>query len=150
MASHYASGKESPNIIPVHLSVQKPIRTNDEKPFTRAHISKMITNAPDHKESLNNFGDISHEGYNKVLSGAIDSYSDIPKHHAAFALANDFYGKDHKTFLENLTKHTGHDGVIDTHGDHTIVNVFHPHQIKSALGNSGAYSKKSDSITESI
>lgn len=152
-ASHYASvratDQNGQNVIPVHLRVTKPIYKDQEKPFTRAHIMKMISNAPNHKETLGNFGDVRHEGYFKVLTGAVDSYTDMPKIHAMHAMSNDFYGQDHQAFLQNLTKHTGHDAVIDKYDDHTIVNVFHPNQIKSAIGNSGTFSKKSDNITES-
>lgn len=149
------SGQESGgNIMPVHLRVEKPIRTNDEKPFTSLQIQKLITSAPDHHEKLQNFGDVSYEGYHKVLRGAVDAYSDIPKHKAIHSISNDFYGNHHSEFLKNLTQHTGHDAVIDARpaaGGNIVVNIFHPNQIKSAIGNNAgsAFSKKSDNITES-
>lgn len=151
-ASHYAnrSNGESANVLPVHLRVTKPIRTNDEKPFTPLQIHKIISSAPNHKESLENFGDISRGNYHKVLRDAVDSYTDIPKYQAIHTLKNDFYGNHHSEFLHAITDHTGHDAVIDQHEDHVIVNVFHPNQIKSAIGNSGQYSKKSDNITETV
>lgn len=151
-AAHYAgandSPNKSPNVIPVHLKVTKPIIHDSEKSFSRDHVQKMIMSAPDHHESLRNFGDVDHEGYHKVLRGAVDSYAELPKLHAMNALHNDFYSGHTPELLKNITKITGHDGVMVKNDDHVIVNVFHPNQIKSAVGNSGKYSKKSDNITE--
>lgn len=153
VGSHYANktGTENgQNVIPVHLRATKPIYTSSDTPFTRTHIIKMITSAPNHKDTLQNFGEVTPKEYNKTLSGAVDAYTDIPKHKAIHTLSNDFYQNSHKEFLTNLTKHTGHDSVIEKQPDgHVIVNVFHPNQIKSSMGNVGSYSKKSDKITES-
>ena len=139
------------NIVPVHLRVEKPIYTHEEKPFTRVQLTKIIASAPNHKESLQNFGDADYEGHHKVLNRAVDQYSDIPKHRAIHSLTHDFYNGKDSEFLHALTKHTGHDAVIHKPGKDLpmIVNVFHPNQIKSAIGNSGEYSKSSNNITES-
>lgn len=152
LASNYTNhGKHGGNVIPVHLKVEKPIYTHEDKPFTRTQIGKLITSAPNHKESLNNFGDVDYEGHHKVLNQAIDQYEDIPKHRAIHSLTHDFYNGKDSEFLTNLTKHTGHDAVI--HKPHEdlpiIVNAFHPNQIKSSIGNTGEYSKYSNKITES-
>lgn len=153
-AEHYTDkGKKEGggNITPVHLRVTKPIHTSGEKSFTRPQIHKIISSAPNHHERLQDFGDVNHEGYHKVLNRAVDQYTDTPKHIAIHSLRNDFYQNHHKEFLHNLTQHTGHDGVLHARpGLPTIVNVFHPNQIKSSVGNSGAYSKKSDNITENL
>lgn len=153
LASNYTNhGKGfGGNIVPVHLRVEKPIYTHEEKPFTRTQLTKIIASAPNHKDSLMNFGDVDYEGHHKVLSRAVDQYEDIPKHQAIHSLTRDFYnGKDHE-FLTALTKHTGHDAVIHKPGKDLpmVVNVFHPNQIKSAIGNTGEFSKCSNNITES-
>jgi hypothetical protein len=152
LASNYTNhGKDGGNVIPVHLKVEKPIYTHEDKPFTRTQITKIIASAPNYKDSLANFGDVDFEGHYKVLQKAVDQYEDIPKHRAIHSLKNDFYQSKASEFLTALTKHTGHDSVI--HKPHkdlaTIVNVFHPNQIKSAIGNSGEYSKYSSKINES-
>lgn len=152
VASDYATPHDttnkSPNVIPVHLKVVKPIIQDTNKEFSREHIRRLIVSAPDHHDNLNNFGDVSHEGYNKVLNAAVDGYSGIPKMNALHSLHNDFYNGHASELLKNITSITGHDGVIAKNGDHTIVNVFHPNQIKSKIGNNGNYSKKSNNITE--
>lgn len=154
VASHYShtKGDSGQNVLPVHIRLEKPIvaETDDQTPFKRDHIKKLIVNAPDHKESLMNYGDIDYEGYHKVLNSAVDSYAELPKINAFHAMANDFYRGHDAEYLQNIKKHTGHDGVIVKNGDHTIVNVFHPNQIKSAIGNIGTYSRRKNSLTEEI
>lgn len=153
VASGYAVNKDSPdqpNVMKVHLRLEKPIDPEDEKPLRRDHIKKILMTAPNHMDSLMNFGDVNREGYHKVLNGAVDAFAELPKYHAMNALHNDFYNGHPSEFLKNFTKATGHDGVIIKHGDHTIVNVFHPNQIKSATGNNGEYNNKSDHLTEEL
>ena len=142
---------EGSNVHKVHLKVEKPIYPEDEKPFKRDHIQKLIMAAPNHEESLMNYGDVSYHGYRRVLNDATDTYTDLGKMSALHALSNDFYSGHEGTFLENLKKITKHDAVIVKNHDtgHVIVNVFHPTQIKSAIGNTGEFSKKKQNITES-
>ena len=153
VASMYATmdSNEGSNIHKVHLKVEKPIDPDDEKPFRRDHIQKLIMAAPNHEDSLMNFGDVKYHGYRNVLNDATDSYAELSKMDAMNALNNDFYREHEGTFLENLKKITKHDAVIVKNHDtgHVIVNVFHPTQIKSAIGNTGEYNKKKHSITES-
>lgn len=154
VASMYAGDKETPNIQKVHLRLEKPIHPDDEKPFRRDHIQKLIQAAPDHRESLMNYGDVNHYGYNRVLRDAVDSYEDIPKFQAMNSMGNDFYGGHAGLLNKHIKEITGHDGVIVKHPNddgstHIIANIFHPNQIKSAIGNTGAYSRRKDSLTES-
>lgn len=140
------------NVMNVHIRLENPIKaeTDDETPFKREHIKKLIMNAPDHKESLENFGDVNYEGYNKVLNGAVDSYAELPKINAFHAIGNDFYHGHDAAYIQNVVKHTGHDGVLVQNGESNIVNVFHPNQIKSAISNSGEYSKSSNGLHEAV
>lgn len=134
LSNAYASS----HTVPVYLKVEKPLHRESENSFTRTQVKGMITSAPDHKESLENHGDISYYGYNKVLNDAVGAYVNLPKFHAIVALHNDFYGSgSHEDLLKSITKHTGHDGVSVPEED--IVTVFHPHQIKSAIGNNGEF-----------
>lgn len=152
VANMYATSKDGhPNVHRVFLKVENPIyaNENDETPLKREHIKKIITSAPDHKESLMNFGDVDYEGYNKVLNRTVDQYADSPKLHAMYALNNDFYQDHTPHFLENMKSITGHDAVIFKDQNHTVVNVFHPTQIKSAIGNVGKYDTTKHNITES-
>ena len=153
VASMYATmnSNEGSNVHKVHLKVEKPIDPDDEKPFRRDHIQKLIMAAPDHEDSLMNFGDVNYHGYRNVLNDATDSYAELSKMHAMNALNNDFYKGHEGQFLENIKKITKHDSVIvkTPETGHIVVNVFHPSQIKSAIGNVGSYNKKKENITES-
>lgn len=150
VASDYATKDKykSGNVIPVHIRLENPIHTNSGKSLSRNHIEKLIRSAPEHEESLSNFGDIKYEGYHKVLKSAVDQYTSDSKFHSMNKLHNDFYSGHPDKFLKNFTKITGHDGVIHTEGDHIIINTFHPEQIKSAIGS--GYSRNSDKLVESM
>jgi ADP-Ribosyltransferase in polyvalent proteins len=150
VASNYAAmGKENQNVSKVYLRINKPIDPKDEKPLTSAHIKKLIMSAPDHEESLQNFGDIAYSGYQKVLNDAVISYSEQSKFHAINMLSNDFYKGHEGHFLTNVKKITGHDGVVSTEPNgHVIVAAFSPKSIKSATGNSGDFSFESENINE--
>lgn len=155
VANMYASDKESGSVTPVYLKVKKPLhkhvhRSNDDSGFSPAQIQHMIHNSPVRDESLENYGDVSREGYHKVLRGAVNSYVGSSKLDTMHMLHNDFYQDHHEAFLKNFTDATGHDAVsVHGQGDGHIYNVFHPSQIKSALGNSGKFSKKTDNLHES-
>lgn len=150
-ASHYAGTPDetnAPNVKKVHLRLEKPLDMDDETPFKRQHIEKLITSAPNHMDALSNFGDIKYHGYRRVLRDAVDGFADIPKYHAMNSLGNDFYRGHEGDLLTNIKKVTGHDGVIVKHDGHIIANVFHPNQIKSSISNSGVYSRRKNSINE--
>lgn len=154
VAGMYAGDKETPNIQKVHLRLEKPIYPEDENPFKREHIQKLIQAAPDHTESLMNYGDVDYHGYTRVLRDAVDGFSDLSKFHAMNALNNEFYRDHEGELLKNIKTVTGHDGVIvknenDDGTTHIVANIFHPNQIKSAIGNIGTYSRRKDKLTES-
>lgn len=151
VASGYATGHDSgtPNVLPVHLKVENPIDHADTKPLKRQHIEQLIKSSPDLEDSLTNYGDVDYEGMSKVLKRAVDAYTELPKFDAMVALHGDFYGGETPRFLQNFTKITGHDGVVhESKPGEYIVNVFHPHQIKSVYNTK--FNPKSDLISESI
>ncbi len=151
VASQYATGHDTgtPNVLPVHLKMENPIYHSDTTPLKRQHIEQLIKSAPDYHDSLTNYGDVDYEGFNRVLKRAVDSYTDLPKFHAMVALHGDFYSGHPSTFLQNFTKVTGHDGVVhESKPGEYIVNVFHPHQIKSVYNTK--FNPKSDLISESL
>lgn len=149
-ASHYATSHDSgtPNVLPVHLKLENPIDHADTTPLKRQHIEQIIKSAPDLDDSLTNYGDVDYEGFGKVLKRAVDSYKDVPKFHAMTALHGDFYNGHPSKFLQTFTNITGHDGVVyESKPGEYIVNVFHPHQIKSVYNTT--FNPKSDLISES-
>lgn len=151
LASGYASDAkgEHKNVMKVHLKVEHPIHPDDQQPLKRQHIEKLITSAPNHLDSLMNFGDVDYEGYHKVLRSAVDANAENPRFNTMNAIHNDFYNGHSGEFLKNFKKITKHDGVVMKLGEHTIVNVFDPTHIKSAIGNVGTYNPKSPVVTES-
>ena len=144
-AGHYART----HIMPVYLKIHKPIDRDSDAALTEKQIHGIITRAPDLDSSLQNFGDVSHEGMRSVLKSAVDAYTDTPKFQAMNMLHNDFYRGHHEKFLDAFKTATGHDGVVVNHETSPIAVAFHPSQIKSATGNNGEYNKKSSKLTES-
>lgn len=146
VASNYVNGP-SPNVMPVHIRLENPIHHDDETPLKRHHIEAIIKAAPNHIDTLSNFGDVKFEGYRKVLNAAVDTYQDHSKFDGMNTLHNDFYQGHHDKFLNNFKKITGHDGVIvKKPDDHNILSIFHPSQIKSAI--SSTYSRRSNLLTK--
>jgi hypothetical protein len=140
----------APNVKPVYIKMEKPIKHSGTDSFTAATIKKIITAAPNHKEKLSNFGDISYEGYQHVLHSAVSSYEGIPKFNQSLSLFNDFYKTENAAdFVKVLQSSSKHDGVLTEFGnDRKILTVFDPRHIKSALGNNGKFSKRSHNLTE--
>lgn len=143
------TGAVAPNILKVYLRIERPIYPDVIRPLPPAMIAKLIELAPDSEESLMNYGDIEYEGYQKVLRTAVKSYANATVFETMNYIHNDFYGDDHAAFLANFKKITKYDGVIIKDKNATIAVVFDPSQIKSAIGNIGTFSKKSNAITES-
>lgn len=127
------------NIIPTYIKMDKSIKHDDDSSLSVHHITAMINSSPDIEDSLSNFGDVDYEGKQKVMRRAVNSYKELPKLHAMNTLANDFYPEDTETFLRNFKKHTGYGGVTKVDGANTTIVAFDPSQIKSAIGNSGAF-----------
>lgn len=142
VANTYSILKDSPNTLPVYLKVTKPISKDTQRSLSPLHIEKLIRSAPNYKESLRNF----EENEAKAMSSAVNAYTSNTAFNTMRMLHNDFYRGNHEEFLKNFTKVTGYDGVVVDHGDTQIVNVFHPHQIKSAIGNNGQFKHKTNIV----
>jgi hypothetical protein len=139
----------APNVIPVYLRIKKPIDSNGTQPLSTTHIRQMISAAPDIDDSLSNFGDVDYLGRERVLKSAIKSYVDHTKFKAMNYLHNDFYDGHAGTFLQNMKKITGHDAVVVNGNNNQIVSMFHPEDIKSAIGNIGGQYSHPTKINES-
>ena len=140
VASHYAANaNDTKNVLPVYLRLRKPIHTDSEKELSHNHIRDLIVNAPNHKDSLSNFGDADHIGYHRVLNDAVDAYKGLIKRNAIFSIGNDFYSGHASTFLKHIERFTRHDGVVHTSNGARVVAMFNPKNIKSAIGNDGTF-----------
>ncbi|VVC05557.1 Uncharacterised protein [uncultured archaeon] len=151
-ASNYAEKHDEgqPNVLPCYLSIQKPIHIQNrqaiEHDLNENQIRRILLAAPNLDERLNDFGDVSYEGKENVLKSAIQTYARVDLLAQLFQLANDFYGDAIREFNTAVYKATGYDGIINK-TDHVIVAWF-PWQIKPAIGNRGAFNKKSENIAE--
>jgi hypothetical protein len=150
-ASAYATNNNlgTPNVVPVYIKMESPIVYGDDSSFSASIIKKLIVGSNKHKEVLNDFGEVSREGLEKVLANAVSNYEDFPKLQQMFMLFNDFYDeRDAETFVANLQRASKHDGVLVNFGTNTILTVFDPGNVKSAIGNRGTYSRKSHDLSE--
>lgn len=142
--------KYAPNVKPVYIKMEKPIKHNGTDSFSASTIQKIIVSAPDHKEKLHDFGEITPKEIKKTLHSVISAYEGFPKFNQSFMLFNDFYGEDTAAeFVNALQSSSKHDGVLTQCGGNTkILTVFDPKRIKSAIGNNGRFSKSSPNLIE--
>lgn len=141
------------NVTPVYLALNKPLHIDFMKGevfgaglnLTKARVKKIIMAAPginDADGPLSNFGDVEYEGFNRVLNEAVDVYAGGNN---IAALRNDFYGDDHEAWLRALKAATGYDSAKSvTPSGSTHYVAWNPNQIKSAIGNTGAFSDNTD------
>lgn len=153
-ASGYAEPKKEGGVVyPVYLSIKNPLNANFIKKLTRLQIKKIMSLSPDLKDALWNYGDIDYEGFNNVFNEAIDGIfnaQDGPLLQNLHMIANDFFkGYDHE-FLDAITKVLKYDGIVVNFENEKFYVAFFGNQIKSAIGNTGEYSKESENIHESF
>jgi len=157
-ASRYAiiKGADGAKVMPVYLSLQKPLHidflkgetTGADIELSAAQLRKIILRAKDIRSKedspLMNFGDVNYEGFEKVLRSAINLYTGSSN---IASLRNDFFGDDHAAWLEAFSAATGYDSAysVTSNGDKHYVAWF-SNQVKSAIGNSGAFDPKNPDI----
>jgi hypothetical protein len=147
-ASQYAYG-ESPNVIPLYVSIQKPVIHGITKPVSTRIIRELITKSPNFEDSILNFGDVSYEGMNKVLNRAVNAYTVYENlMQQIMTIMGDFWsGISPINYLAYVTKLTKYDGVIVKLPNNVKFFVaWSKNQLKSAVGNNGNYSRSSNSI----
>lgn len=155
LMAHEKSNKTGGMVMPVYLALNNPMSIDfmqgevfgADVNLTRSRVKKIIMSAPNIRDEdgpLSNFGDIEYEGFLSVLNQAIDAYAG---ENNIAALRNDFFDNNYNAWLSALSKATGFDSAmsVTTSGDVHYV-AWQPNQIKSATGNTGAFSKKENSI----
>lgn len=148
----------SPGVIPVYLSIKKPIKLSARENLSDAKlpISKraiMIMIKRSHKihgfdnSPLWNYIDLSSEQItDSKIEQIADNYMDNP-----FTLENDFFDGHEDKFRAAIYQFTNHDGIMQEKDDGiTHYVAWFPWQIKSALANVGSFSKDEDDITASL
>lgn len=146
---------------PVFISVQNPMIVDTSsvtpKRLPVSTIESLVTNSPRaNPPTQQSASQQAHTA--KTVKAAIAEYSNISEIDAFFKIGNEFYDQgfndtsNHfKSYLTNFTALTGYDGVIRRGPvimSRVIVSAFQPQQIKSAIGNSGAFNANSPDITK--
>jgi hypothetical protein len=146
VASGYSS--EGGQIYKAYLRIEKPL-SSTRKTLTKAALSKFIKALdPTGDNYLSNYGDVSYEGYSKVLKDAVESEYDYTDNDVDLisGIINGS-GMAHSELYAILKQTTGHDGIIiggASWGDgQSIYIVFSPNQIKS-VDNNGNFSASND------
>ena len=136
-----------------YLDLKNPM-PYDRKQFTPQQVRSIINNVLAEQEKngvsirdgfLSNFGGVDYEGKSKVLAEAVNSFMGDE---SALDQISSFVGSgvDPKTVNSAVFKATKYDGIVSNgfsnqgKGDTKIYTAFFPNQIKSATGNSGAFS----------
>ena len=148
-------GTNNPNIMPVFLDIKKPIVIDETNidfeqatNITLEQIKKIIEKSHKPKYALSDFGDISYDGYNKVLDDAARSYIDTGDLEVMNRLSLQFFNGEEKAFNKIFQEVTGYDGVkIKLEGGTNFV-ALNPTQIKS-VNNKGTFSKTDPNILNS-
>lgn len=144
-------GTDKPSVVSAYLAIENPLDADATGAITKSQISRLINKSPIVDDRLLDFGDIDYEGRASVMATAIAAYEsddDTRKLETLFKVANDFYPNRVQEFNAAVRDVLGYDGVVKDFGERTHWVAFFPNQIKSATGNRGTFSRKSNRIDE--
>jgi hypothetical protein len=152
-ASGYANpDADAPNVIPVYLSIKKPMPANSKKLLTGMQVKQFILNSPNIDEYLRDNYDVPYSmNKNEALRDVIDLYRNNDSLLRQLnTIAYDLYKNQDEAFLQNSIAITKYDGLVFKHqsGEYFYV-AWNASQIASAVGASGSYSG-TDLINEYI
>lgn len=132
-------GEKTPTVHEVFLNIRNPLPREKEGSISRAKADAMLRASPVLTDALSDWGDIEHEGFERVFAEAVPAY--VLRNHliikALFEIANDFYpGSEHiRAFNSQAQKVLGFDAVTDAflvNGKKMHVAAWFPEQICSA------------------
>jgi hypothetical protein len=152
-ASSYANpDADAPNVIPVYLSIKKPMPANSKKLLTGMQVKQFILNSPNIDEYLRDNYDVPYSmNKNEALRDVIDLYRNNDSLLRQLnTISYDLYKNQDEAFLQNSIAITKYDGLVFKHqsGEYFYV-AWNASQIASAVGASGSYSG-TDLINEYI
>jgi hypothetical protein len=160
-ASGYANpASDTPNVIPVYLSIKNPMKGESKKLLTGSQISQFVEKAPNLNDILQNEWGIDtsdtsapakrelSQAKMEIING-FKNYGDTLLRQLNL-ISNDLYKDQDEAFLQNSIEITKHDGLVFKHqsGEYFYV-AWNASQIASAVGASGSYSG-TDLINEYI
>lgn len=142
-ASGYANqNADTPNVIPVYLSIKKPMPSDSKKLLTGMQVRQFILNSPNIDEYLRDNYDVPYSmNKNEALRDVIDLYSDNDSLLRQLnTISYDLYKDQDEAFLQNSIAITKYDGLVykQQSGEYFFV-AWDSTQIKSAVGNTGGY-----------
>jgi hypothetical protein len=154
-AQHTASGYADSTgaVYSTFLNVRKPLLTTKTGRLSAMQIQSIIMLSPELDDALSNFGDVEYEGKNKVIREAVLTFFEHQSDtilKTLHLLSNDFYRNNAGAFLQAVKKVLKYDGVIVKFDAEFFVIAFEPNQVKSAIGNTGSFSKKSNKMHEEL
>ena len=113
------------------VRIGNKLDVNKEGKLHPQTIEFIIKNAPNYKETLENFGEIDREGFYKVLHDAIDIYNTGGRISTVlFNLEKDFYDGYEYRFNQILYRTRLKLNCIYEKRENMIYNIFFPDQIK--------------------
>jgi hypothetical protein len=140
-------GDQSPGVLPVYLSIQKPLVVNgsslndadiDITPRQAFELLKRSPNIRDMDETpLWDFIDLSRAS--KIDDQMIRKVADMYTGASLISMENDFFKSDSTKFREAIRDVLGFDGVEMQFENRKHFVAWFPEQIKSAIGNIGTY-----------
>jgi len=126
------TGDDEGRILVVQIGIENPMPQTAK--FSREVIANLLRAAPDFDDMIYNFGDVSYEGFQKVLKKAVDAYYMLNDGDDALrvlnAISNDFWRDEEALFLRQVYQETGYDGLIRTSGKENHAVVWLPERIK--------------------
>jgi hypothetical protein len=143
-ASGYADpGVGTPNVIPVYLSIKKPMKSDSKRLLTGMQVSKFVTTSPNIDEYLSDNYDVPYSMKKAAaLREVIELYASSSDSllRQLNNISRDLYKNQDGAFLQNSIQITGYDGLVHLHttGEYFYV-AWDSDQIKSAVGNTGGY-----------
>jgi hypothetical protein len=153
-AKHTASGyaNETGAVYPTFLNVRKPLLNTKLGRLSYTQIQSIIMLSPDLDDSLANYGDVKYEGKHKVMREAIMAHFEYQDGSTTIletlhALGNDFFKNSASAFLQAIKQVLKYDGVMVKFDNEIFVVAFESNQIKSAIGNTGGFKRKVNTMT---
>ena len=157
------TGMQQGAIKPVFISIQNPMvidwRAKVGEKLPVATIESLVKSSPYANPSSPQSAS-QQANTAKFVKDAITQYPNLDNYDAFALIGKQFYGQQFndstnhfESYLTKFTAATGYDGVIvkgpnTGRGTARVVVAFQPQQIKSSIGNSGAFDPTSRDITK--
>ena len=104
------------------VKINKSIEHNTMRKISKSIIERLIIVSPTLDSTLDNFGDIENDGFEKVLRIAVESYKHLDMLSCLNSIGNDFFpGKSVASLLRKFALITGIDCITDKERDIYVI-----------------------------